>query len=141
LSIIEDERARRDLRELARRYNKELVADRGMDMEAQVLEIIRDMLASSGPRLVIKDIASWFADRHGANYERKISPHWVGRVIRKKLQLKTERGGDGAYEIPLSERSKLGRLYQKYGIVIERAADSPESQAPPAPDPSAGLNF
>jgi hypothetical protein len=142
LSIIEDEGARRDLRDLARRYNREIVADRGMDTEAQVLEIIRDMLASSGSSLVIKDIASWFADRHGADYERKISPHWIGRVIRKRLQLKTERGGDGAYEISPTERPKLSRLYEKYGIVASPDAAGPGNEPPDPGDPSASrLNF
>lgn len=73
LSIIEDPEARRDLQELARRYNREVIADRGMDMEAQILEIIRDMLASpyGEQRLPLKDITSWFVDRHGTDYERK----------------------------------------------------------------------
>ena len=44
--MIEDTRAREDLQELARKYNRELIAERGMDMEAQILEIIRDMMAS-----------------------------------------------------------------------------------------------
>jgi hypothetical protein len=46
LSIIEDPEARQDLQGLAKRYNREMIADRGMDMEAQILEIIRDMLSS-----------------------------------------------------------------------------------------------
>src|SRR5712691_8346923 len=36
LSVIEDAGAREALRQVAREYHKELVADRGMDMEAQV---------------------------------------------------------------------------------------------------------
>src|SRR5438093_5272956 len=59
-SIIEDPEAVEDLRELARRYNKEMIADRGMDMEAQILEIIRDLLCSpyGESRLSLKDITS-----------------------------------------------------------------------------------
>src|SRR5437667_5649146 len=72
LSIIEDPQAREDLRELARKYNREMIADRGLDMEAQILEIVRDMLASPfETRLSIKDITSWFMDRHGNDYEKK----------------------------------------------------------------------
>ena len=41
LSVIEDAGARDALRQVAREYHKELVADRGMDVEAQVLEIIQ----------------------------------------------------------------------------------------------------
>src|SRR5437867_6548420 len=107
LSIIEDPEARADLRELARRYNREIIADRGMDTEAQILEVIRDMLASPfETRLSVKDITSWFVDRHGMDYERKVTGKWVGNILQRKLQLKTERRG-GEYIIPESERSKL----------------------------------
>src|SRR5439155_15777960 len=131
LSIIEDAGAREELRELARRYNRELIAERGLDMEAQLLEIIRDMLASPyETRLSVKDITSWFVDRHGMDYERKITTKWIGSVIRKKLGLKTERSRDG-YMIPLSEKDKLARLYEKYGI----GRSETDTAAPEPPDP------
>ena len=126
LSIIEDPVARADLRELARRYNREIIADRGMDTEAQILEVIRDMLASSfETRLSVKDITSWFVDRHGEDYERKVTGKWVGSIIRRKLQLKTERRG-GEFIIPESERSKLQGLYERYGISPQQA-DGPDT--------------
>ena len=116
LSIIDDPQARDDLRNLARQYNKELITDRGMDMEAQILEIIRDMLASAfDAKLSVKDITSWFIDRHGEDYERKITSKWVGHILRKKLHLKTHRS-HGLYLIPHSEKPKLERLYERYGI-------------------------
>ncbi len=116
LSIIEDSQARKDLQGLAREYNREMIAERGMDMEAQILEIIRDMLASRFmDRLTIKDITSWFCDRHGTEYEKKITPKWIGAVIRKKLRLKT-RKSNGAYVISENQSPKLESLYQKYGI-------------------------
>src|SRR5260370_28844425 len=89
---------------LARHYNRELIAERGLDMEAQILEIIRDMLASPyETRLAIKDITSWFIDRHGVDYERKITTKWIGSVIRKKLGLTTERSRDG-YLVPVAAK-------------------------------------
>jgi hypothetical protein len=117
LSIIEDPKAVEDLRELARRYNREMIADRGMDMEAQILEIVRNMLSSpyGESRLPLKDITSWFVDRHGIDYERKVTSKWIGNIIRKKLNLKTQRTRDG-YVIPSSELAKLERLYEKYGV-------------------------
>src|SRR5437899_3700930 len=45
LSVGEDSEAGEAIRELARQYNREMIADRGMETEAQILEIIRDMLA------------------------------------------------------------------------------------------------
>jgi hypothetical protein len=119
LSIIEDDRARNDLRELARRYNRETIADRGMDMDAQVLETIRDLhAASSDGKVSVKEVASWFADKHGEEYDRKVTAKWIGYIIRRKLGLKTERSRDG-YVIAVAEKSKIERLYEKYGIISE----------------------
>ena len=116
LSIIEDPKAVEDLRELARRYNREMIADRGTEMEAQILEVVRDISDSPYPvRLTVKDISSWFADRHGSDYEKKVTSKWIGSVIRKKLNLKTQKTRDG-YIIPPSELAKLERLYEKYGV-------------------------
>jgi hypothetical protein len=89
LSVIEDAEARRALRQVAREYHRELVADRGMDMEAQVLEIIQELQESSyGIGLSIKEVANRFIERHGEDFERKITPHWVGHVIRRKLGIR-----------------------------------------------------
>lgn len=122
LSIIEDERAREDLKELARKYHRELVADRSMDMEAQILEIIRDSIARGEERLSVKDITDWFIDRHGADYERKITTKRIGNIIRKKLFLKTQKS-HGVFLVPLSEEPKLARLYEKYGLSTQESSE------------------
>jgi hypothetical protein len=116
LSVIEDAGARQSLRELMRDYHRELVADRGMDMEAQVLEIIRELQQSSyEPGVSIKEITQRFAEKHGEDYERKITPHWIGRIVRRKLGLKTEKR-HGSYVIGTSEATKLERLFERYGV-------------------------
>ena len=122
LSIIEDNHARNALRELARRYNRETITDRGMDMEAQVLETIRDLKATSADgKVLVKEVADWFADKHGDEYDKKITAKWIGKIIGKKLGLKTERIRDG-YILAATEKSKLKRLYEKYGIEAEDGA-------------------
>lgn len=133
LSIIGDARARAELKELAARYHRELIADRGMDTEAHVLEVIRDALESAPEgQVAIKDIASWFADRHGEDYDRKITPKWIGNVVRRKLQLKTQKS-HGVFVIAPTEKPKLERLYEKYGVTTGPAADqAPSDQSPPA---------
>ena len=116
LSVIEDAGARQALRQVAREYHRELVADRGMDIEAQILEIIRELQESSyGLGLSIKEIATRFIEQHGEDFERKITPHWVGHIVRRKLGLKTERKETG-YIISSAEGPKLSRLFEKYGI-------------------------
>lgn len=116
LSLVEDEAARATLRSLARGVHERTIADRGMDTEAQVLGIIRDLQeASPGAPLAVKDITQWFTDRHGEDYERKITARWIGSVIRKKLRLEPYKS-HGVFVISVADPSKLERLYQKYGV-------------------------
>jgi hypothetical protein len=123
LSVIEDAAARQSLRELMRDYHRELVADRGMDMEAQVLEIIRELEQSSyEPGISIKEITQRFVEKHGEDYERKITPHWIGRIVRRKLGLKT--GREGGYVIGSGEGPKLERLLEKYGLNLLNSMNS-----------------
>lgn len=123
LATIEDETARAALRDLGRRYQREMTTDRGFDMEAQLLEVIRDARSSTPGHLAVKDIASWFADRFGDDYDKKVTPKWIGGVIRKKLGLKPQKS-NGVFVIPPDEYPKLARLYEKYGITNEEKEET-----------------
>jgi hypothetical protein len=131
LAVVRNPRDREELRALARRYHGEMVSERGMDLEAQILEVIRD-LRDSGRPLAIKDITSWVADRHGDEYERKITNKWIGRVIRRKLQLRPVRTSSG-YVIPPEELPKVDRLYERYGVAPGTGETEPTA-ATPEPD-------
>ena len=48
-------------------------------------------------------------DRHGDEYERKITTKWIGNVIRSKLQLRAVRASSG-YVIQPEELPKIDRL-------------------------------
>jgi hypothetical protein len=75
----------------------------------------------------LKDITSWFVDRHGTDYERKVTSKWIGTIIRKRLNLKTQKS-HGVYVIPLSERPKLERLYEKYGVSSKETEEEPAAE-------------
>ena len=68
--------------------------------------------------LSIRKITDRFMELHLMDYERKITPHWIGQIVRRKLGLKTEKR-HGSYVIADSEGHKLDRLYEKYGIAAE----------------------
>jgi hypothetical protein len=107
LSIIPDPSAQEDIRELARQYHRELVTERSMDIEAQILEIIKDMLTSPlQSRLTIKELTSWFIDRYGEEYERKITTKWIGFLVRKRLNLRTQKS-HGVFPYPVVRESKI----------------------------------
>ena len=67
--------------------------------------------------LAVKEIANWLQDRHGEEYERKITTKWVGNILRKKLHLATQRTKAG-YIVPPEEFGKFPRLYGRYGLEL-----------------------
>lgn len=127
ISVIEDGAAQQGLKALLREYQGELVADRGLDIEFHILEVIHEMQELPYPaELSVKEIATRLLERHGEDLGRKITPHWVGYILRRKLQLKTERR-HGSYLIATSEQPKLNGLYQKYGLAAGDLGDSGDS--------------
>src|SRR5882724_972444 len=84
-------------------------------VQEKILEVIRDLKDKTEGGLSLKDIASWFSDRYGGEYERKVTPRWIGSILRRRLHLKPEKS-HGNFVIPISEFPKLPRLYEKYGI-------------------------
>ncbi len=116
LSVVSDEESRNEIRELALEYNRDLIVERGMDLEGLALEAIRTIRENAPQEgLSIKAIAELMADRYGDDFDRKFTPRWIGQIVRHKLGLKTERTRDG-YVVPQAEQPKLARLYEKYGI-------------------------
>ena len=94
-----------------------------------MLEVIRDLHRAIGDGdLSLRDVTSHFIERHAQEVEYKITPKWVGGLIRKRLGLHTMRTREG-YIIPTSETPKLEQLYTKYGLT----ADTEEPEPPPVP--------
>lgn len=115
LSVVSDPDERLQLRSLARSYNQDLIADRSYDVEAQVLDVIHELARAGQSRLTVKEITDKFVLRHAEDFERKITSKWIGGVIRKRLQLKTQKS-NGVFVIAPEEHRKLERLYERYGI-------------------------
>ena len=126
LAIVSNPDMRQDLQNLARRYNRELIADRGLETEAQLLEVIRGLLEKR-ERLSVSAITVAFGKAYGQDYDRKPSTKWVGGVIRRKLQLKTQKS-HGVFVLPPSELPKLTRLFEKYGVEAVKPASASEEQ-------------
>ena len=80
-----------------------------------MLEVIQELEQIDSNEISIKEISSLLEERHGDGLGRKITPHWVGYVVRKKLRLRTEKR-HGSYVITPSEKAKLIRLFEKYGV-------------------------
>ena len=116
LSIVEDDTTRKELKEVARTYHQQTVADRGAQLEAHVLTVIRALfLKGKRARVSIKDIVSLFTRAYGEDYGENISHKWIGSVIRRQLTLHAHKS-QGVYVIPITQKDKLERLYERFGV-------------------------
>ena len=130
LSLVADSKMRDQFREVIRQYNRDIVSERSMDTEAQLLEVIQSLLADpESTKLSVSEIATRFTELHGDEYKWNITPRWIGQVIRKRLGLKTQKS-HGVFVIPAPEQIKLGRLFEKYGVDID-APPTPSGRASP----------
>jgi hypothetical protein len=131
LSIVEDVVVRAELQDLARRYHGEIIAERGWTPEAQVLEIVRDMLVQEAP-LAVKGhrglVLRPTRRRVRAQGDGEMDSGWI---IRKRLRLQTQKR-HGVFVIADGMSQKLETTIRpRYGV----NRDEP-SVAPQVPPPS-----
>ncbi len=118
LSVISDPNLRVELRSVALDAQANLVAERGLLAEAQVLEILADLMAGSDrPVVAVGDVTAGLIERYGAEYDRPITNRWVGGILRKRLNLQTYKS-HGVYVVPTTERTKVELLCGRYGINV-----------------------
>jgi len=118
LSVVADEGLRAQLRSMALNMQMGLIAERWLLVEAQVLEILAELITtSSRPVVPVADITVGLIDRYGAEYERAITNRWIGSILRKKLNLQTYKS-HGVYVVPLTERAKIELLCGRYGVNV-----------------------
>jgi hypothetical protein len=126
LSVVADAELRAEFRQVALGAQASLIAERGLLIEAQVLEIISElMLTSSRPVVPISEITTSLIERYGTEYERPITNRWIGGIIRTKLNLVTYKS-HGVYVVPMEERQKVQLLCARYGVHV--IADTPAEQ-------------
>jgi len=117
LSIIEDKKVIEEIKQSIRNYNQQLILDRGMQEEAEVLEITASLIKEKEPSM--KDIAYELNEKHGLNdfyYKgKKFTARQIGGIIRNNLNLHPKRNYRG-YVIPFTEKDKITRLKEKYGL-------------------------
>ncbi|WFU32406.1 hypothetical protein QA635_39015 [Bradyrhizobium brasilense] len=116
LSVVSDRMLQGELRNAAKRAQDLLVAERGLLMEAQVLEVLVEQMLSSNRRVVpVADITMGMIQRYGAEYDRPLNNRWIGSILRKKLNLLTYKS-HGVYVVPMVERQKAEMLCRRYGV-------------------------
>jgi hypothetical protein len=99
------------------------IAERGLQVEAQVLEILAQLMETSQrPVVPVADVVSGLAERYGTEYEWPITNRWIGGILRKRLNIHTYKS-HGVYVVPGTERTKVEILCARYGVHV--IADPP----------------
>ena len=128
MSVVSDDTLRSELRSMALDAQQNLVADRGLHIEAQVLEILAELVSSSErPVVPVSEIATGLIERYGSEYARPITNRWVGSILRKRLNIRTYKS-HGVYVVPLQERSKIELLCKRYGVDPDAAVHPERGQ-------------
>ena len=117
LSVVSDQHLRIELRSMALEAQLSLVAEWGLLVEAQVLEILAELMAGSErPVVPVAGIVSIFIERYGFEYERPITNCWIGSILRKRLNIGTYKSSWGlcrTHGRPIQDRAALCALRGK----------------------------
>jgi len=115
LSLVSDKKIRDEIMSVAKEHNAQIRSDRGLQIEADVLWAIKQCAQRSQKQISIKQITEIFSSQFSSNYDHRISPKWIGSVVRKKLRLST-RKSNGLYVLGENQKETLERLYAKYDL-------------------------
>jgi hypothetical protein len=118
LSVIEEESEREAVRALARRYHRDLQLDRSQDIEADLLALLRELMTTGTGNPSVQELARRFAERHGDDVERRVTPKWIGGLLRRRLHIQPARQR-GVFVVPRSARGRVEELCERYGLGAE----------------------
>jgi len=123
VAVISDPTDRQRVISYISKLNEDIVDERSEAAEAQVLQVIRDLVATPDARLAIQDITREFLRRHGDEYERRVTPRWIGSLVRRRLGLKLSRS-TGMFTLGPEDVTQLAALYKRYGVEAVKKHDA-----------------
>jgi len=113
MSIIEDQEIIKEIQQHIKEYNEKIKTDRTLGYSYQILDAICELLDDGYIRPTVHQIAEKF--NKDLSISEAITSKKMGYLIRKTLDLKTERTRDG-YVVSESNQEKIGILRKRYGI-------------------------
>lgn len=122
LSIIDDETVRTDIAAAARSLDRNTKNERAGTPEAQLLEVLSELLADTArPAVPLSEITALFTARHGADCERPVTSRYVGSLLRTRLHLASYKTR-GVYVMPTTERAKVRVMAERFGVRSQEPA-------------------
>lgn len=116
LSVAIDEKMRAAIRRAAGAIENRLRDNRSGTPEAHVLEAVLSLRSDAArDYITIGAITDVFIRKHGADYDRPLTPRYVGHLLRNRLRLFTYKR-HGTFVLPLVQDDHLRLLAEQYGI-------------------------
>ncbi|HEV7766394.1 MAG TPA: hypothetical protein VGQ76_15425 [Thermoanaerobaculia bacterium] len=133
VSVIQDASDKEKVVALIAKYHEAMVDERSDTTEAQILTVIHDLVAKGpGERVAIQDITREFMARHGEAYERRITPRWIGSLVRHRLGLRPSRSS-GIFTLGPEDVARLASLYARYGVEVPPGNQTPDVERDATP--------
>jgi len=113
MSIIDDPEVIKEIQQHIREYNEKIKTDRTLGYSYQILDAICSLLDEGYIKPTVQQVAERF--NNGLSLSEQITPKKMGYLIRKTLDIKTERTRDG-YIISEDNKKKIEILRKRYRI-------------------------
>jgi len=117
MSIIEDQDIIQEIQCHIKEYNEKIKTDRTLNYNYQILDAICELIDYGFTTPTVKQVTEIFNKDLG--YSEVITTKKMGYLIRKTLDIKTEKTRDG-YVVSDSNKEKIEILRKRYGIKINR---------------------
>lgn len=116
MTIIESKEMKQSLKEFVQKYNTELIADRGLSRESDIIFAIFKFEHDKGNKEITVGEISEYVNQDLFDFEEKLTPRKIGWYLRSKLQLKPYKTRRG-YVLELARnRERLDFWKERYGI-------------------------
>ena len=116
LSVIDDVAVRHSIQKRMAGSEQAQKNERSATTEGQVLDVVLSLAAERAePFVPVGDIATAFVKRYGAEYERPITPRYIGHLLRTRLRLQTYKR-HGTFVLMTGNHAHLTVLAGRYGV-------------------------
>lgn len=113
LAVIPDEETRRVVEEFSDAIAEDVRTDQALLPEGMLLEVLAELFRDRTRNAIpVSEITAKLAERHGRNFDRALTPRYVGELLRKRLHLKTYRVR-GTFLVSIREREKIMVLAER----------------------------
>lgn len=119
LSVVGDATLAAQIRSHMAGAEKVLRIERSSSPEGQLLQVVLTLAEKdSAAHVSISEITEAFIERFGKEYERPISPRYVGHLLRNRLRLATYKR-HGNFVLPTTQQEHFRVLAERYGINVD----------------------